>query len=116
MLLPLLMNNLLAVAGLTYQDKYRVFLYDPTQYSPAPTVYFQSYVKTDAGTGRARLFNVTDAAAVSGGEVTTASTSFVRLRTGALTLPATAKEYKVQAGSDVGNTTDLDGADLIVEQ
>jgi hypothetical protein len=115
MLLPLLMNNLLG-GGISYQDYKRPFQYDPTQYTPAPTVYFSANLKTDAGTGRARLFNVTDGAAVAGGELTTASTSFTLLRTGALTLPATAKVYKCQAGGENPNTTNIEGSDLIVEQ
>lgn len=57
------------------------------------------YMRAITGTVFARLFNVTDTAAVAGSDLSTTSVSFARLRSGALTL-TTAKEYRVQFAKD----------------
>ena len=65
------------------------------------------------GTAKARIYNVTDAAAVAGSEVTTTSTTYVRLRSGAVTL-ANTKEYQVQFGADGSDGGFFRSAKLVV--
>ena len=60
------------------------------------TVYFEVTGKTDAGTGTYQLYNITDAAAFAGSELSTASTSAVLMRSSALTIPTGTKSVKVQ--------------------
>jgi hypothetical protein len=93
-----------------------MYLLDPTLYDPAAVIEFEAVLKTDAGTARARLWNITDGIPVPGSEVTATETTFTRKRSAALTLPAAAKEYQAQLGNDEGNTTTGDGAGLIVRQ
>lgn len=68
------------------------------------TVYFEAHIKTTVGAklAQARLFNVTDSAAVPNSTVTTASTSPVRVRSSAITLPAAAKTYRAEFGGAAG--------------
>ena len=60
------------------------------------TWYFEIIGKTDDGTGSFQLYNVTAAAAVSGSEITTTSTSIVRIRSVAITKPTGVNTIKVQ--------------------
>jgi hypothetical protein len=87
---------------------------DPTLYPAAAAFYMEAVIKSDIGTAAARLFNITDAVAVAGSEVTTLTTSFVRLRSGALTLPAGPREYRVEPGLSAGSVTTVCGARVIV--
>jgi len=59
-------------------------------------VFFEVTAKTDAGTGTYQLYNITDAAAFAGSELSTASTDPIILRSGTLTIPTGSKEVKVQ--------------------
>ncbi len=77
---------------------------------------FEAILKTSGPSdGKVRLFSITDDAPVVSGEVETSSATFVRLRTGSLTL-AGVKEYKAQAGFEGGSTTTVLAARLIVTQ
>jgi len=87
---------------------------DPTLYPSAAAFYMEAVLKSDTGTAAARLFNITDAAAVALSEVTTVSTSFVRLRSAALTLPAGPREYRIEPGFSAAATTTMCGARVIV--
>lgn len=68
-------------------------------------VYFDIVGKTDAGTGYWQLYNIDDAGTVVGSEISTASTSAVNIRSGAITLPAGTKTLKVQHKIVGGNGT-----------
>lgn len=118
MLLPLLMNNGVLGGGvpITWGDYETFIQIDTTKYTPAGTFLFEAVLKTDAGTGHARLYDITGATAVSGSQVSTASTSYVRQRSGSLTLTAGAREYKAQVGYESTNQTDCKGARVIVRQ
>src|SRR5687768_13769338 len=60
-------------------------LIDTSKYTGG-TYYYEAVIKTSAATGYATLWDETAGTAASGGEVTTTSTTVVRLRTAALTL------------------------------
>jgi hypothetical protein len=98
-------------------NPYESFLqFDATQYTGAATVYFEVIIKSLAGAEvKARLFNITDAVVVPGGEITTTSTVNVRLRTSSLTLTG-AKEYRAEVRTTAGETTTIRAARLIVDQ
>jgi len=60
--------------------------------------YLEVYLRATSGTVLARLYDRTAGAVVASSEVNTASTSFVRLRSAALTL-VNGSEYEVQFGA-----------------
>jgi hypothetical protein len=93
------------------------FYYDSSRFDGTVNVYFEvTMLTTPAGTGYARLYNNTDSAAVAGSEITTTSTSMVRVRSSALTLTS-GKEYVMQIQSTGGgNTTYINSAVLIIQQ
>lgn len=96
-----------------YSDYESYLQFDTTKYGTITAVFESIFKTTGPEDARARLFNVTDAVPVTGGQLQTASTSFVRSRTGALTLTGT-KEYKAQAGVVSGSTTTIKSARLVV--
>lgn len=85
---------------------------DPDKYTGA-TFYFEVTLKTSAGTAYAALYK-TDGTVVSGSEVSTTSTSYTRLRSGAITLTAGTYIERIKNGST--NTTTCHDARIIVVQ
>lgn len=82
-----------------------------------PTYYFEAVLRGGAiQNAKARLYNVTDGAAVSGSEVTVTTDVFARARSGAITLPTDeAKEYKIQIRTTVdGYVIHIRAARIIV--
>lgn len=79
--------------------------------------YFEVTIRTQdpAKTAKARLYNITDGAVVAGSEVTTTSTTVVRLRSSALSLPSGAKEYRAEFGGDGSGIYTCYGADVKVD-
>lgn len=73
------------------------FLYTASNYSGV-NFYLEVNVRASSGSARARLFDVTSNLAVAGSEVTTASSSFVRLRSSGLSLQD-GHEYMLQLGT-----------------
>ena len=63
---------------------------------PDHSWYFEIIAKTDDGIGYYRLYNVTTGVAISGSEVSTSSTTPVRLRSGSLPKPVGTNVIKVQ--------------------
>lgn len=83
----------------------RLFRYESAKFSPSPTVSFEATIYTAAGgTAKARLWNVTDGAVVSGSEVSTTNTSPTRVRSGSITL-TDAKDYRMEVTNGTDNTT-----------
>jgi len=108
----------LLVATLTWTRYGSVLQYDPTQYSPSPASYFEVELKYGGGANAAyaRLFNVTDGVVVDGSEVSTTSTTWVRLRVGPLSLPTAAKEYAAEIGAYTGEEASCRAARLVLRQ
>jgi len=77
--------------------------------------YYEATLKTSAATGYATLYNITGGAAVSGGEITTTSTSIVRVRSSALTLTGS-DDYSDRIKNDGANTTTFYGGRVVVLQ
>ena len=69
-------------------------------------------MKATTGTVLARLYNLTDGTPVIGSDLSTSSLSFVRLRSGVLTL-TDGKEYVAQKGKVGLNAGELQIAELI---
>jgi hypothetical protein len=63
---------------------------------PDHSWYFEMIGKTDAGTGYFQLYNVTDGVAISGSEISTTSTTPIRLRSSSLSKPSGTKVIKIQ--------------------
>ena len=87
---------------------------DVTAYSEA-TYYYEAVIQTSAGTGYATLWNHTGGAAVSGGEISTSSTSLVRVRSSAVTLTGS-DDYTDRIKNNGSNTTTFYGGRVVVIQ
>ena len=89
-------------------------LIDTSKYTGG-TYYYEAVIITSAATGYATLWNNTAAAAVSGAEITTTSTSVVRVRSGSLTLTS-GNIFTDRIKNDGSNTTTFYGGRVVVEQ
>ncbi len=79
---------------------------DDDDMAPTVTYYFEATLKSTGGySATARLYNITDAAAVTGAEVSTASLTPVRVRSSSFTLPTGSKEYRVEFGGPAASGT-----------
>ena len=75
------------------------FLYTAANWNAAVEFFLEVYLKAIAGTVRARLYNDTDATVVTDSGLSTAATSYTRLRSSALSL-TDGKIYLVQFGTE----------------
>ena len=102
-----------AVAKLLRQRSFGIpFLYTAANWGTV-SFYLEVWMRASVGTARARLWNETDGVAVAGSDLTTASGSYVRLRTGALIL-TDGKLYNVQFGSEDADSGAFRGGKLVV--
>ena len=88
------------------------FLYTTANWSGTPSIFFEVFMRATSGTARARLYNETDAVAVTNSDVSTASVTYVRIRSAALTL-TDGKVYVAQFGTEDG-AGGFKGAKIIV--
>ena len=81
----------------------------------SPTQYFESTIKTSAGTGYAQLYLSSTTTPVGSSEVSTTGTAYSRQRSSAITasLPSTGADLDVFAKNSATNTTSLASASLI---
>ena len=70
---------------------------------PDSSVYLEVTGKTGADTGYFRLYDVTNAGAVAGSEISTTSTSVVVLRSGAITKPSGQAQMRLEFKVTPGN-------------
>jgi len=90
----------------------QIILFDPTRFVN-PTIYFEVAWSVVTATAEARLYNVTDGVPVAGSVLS--GVSLGRVRSGALSLPATAKEYAIQLrNTDPERSATVYNARLIV--
>ncbi|KKK91037.1 hypothetical protein LCGC14_1134450, partial [marine sediment metagenome] len=75
------------------------FLYTAANWNAAVEFFLEVYLKAIEGTVRARLYNDTDATVVADSGLSTAATSYTRLRSSALSL-TDGKIYLVQFGTE----------------
>ncbi len=91
------------------------YYYDSSHIDGTVTAYFESTLWATSGqTAYARLYNMTDRAAVANSQISTTNTSKTRVRSAAITL-TTGKEYVVQQWTS-GGTGYLSSAVLIIQQ
>ncbi|MDP2632258.1 MAG: hypothetical protein Q8P25_00855 [Candidatus Curtissbacteria bacterium] len=105
-----------ACAGIYGDDVYdNTFV--PANFGGTKAYFFESTIKTSAGTGYSRLKNDTDSSAITGSEVSTASTTYVRQRSGDITanMPASSKRMDSQKNVTSPNTVNLASAWLIIQ-
>lgn len=90
--------------------------HDTAKNAPTVAYYFEAFIaSTSGGTAKARLYNVTDNAAVTGSEVSSASTTVDRQRSAAITLSGD-KVYRSEFGGLAnGNTYTCWGADIVAD-
>ena len=88
------------------------FLYTAANWGTV-SFFLEVWMRAATGTARARLYNETDGVAVTGSDLTTTSGSYVRLRSGALTL-TDGKLYNVQYGSEDADSGAFRGGKLVV--
>ncbi len=90
------------------------YIYLDTSLYSGATYYFEAVIKTSAGTGYAQLYD-TAGNAISGTEVSTASTTRVRVRSAAFT-PSATGTYTVRIKNNGSNTTTYYRASIVVVQ
>ena len=119
-LIHLYNNNLSTDADATYTSKNYLNQFDPANFGGGTfTYYFEATLKTSnaANSAYAQLYNVTDTAAITGGEVSTAGTSFARIRSADVTanMPVSAKTLDIQAKNNSTDTTSVASSWLIIQ-
>ncbi len=87
---------------------------DTTQYSGA-TYYYEATFKTSAGTAGCGLLDKTAASIVTSSDITTTSTSVVRVRSTAIT-PTSGNDFYDQIKCSGGSTNTFYGGRVVVEQ
>ena len=97
----------------TYTSTGPEFAYDSARWKDVDW-YVEYYMRADSGTFYARLYDVTAAAAVTGSDASTTSTTPVRIRVGPVTL-TNGNSYRVQRGVDtaLGDAGELINARLV---
>jgi len=102
-------NTVNAVAGQLYGSREFLNYHDPANYySGTFKYYFEADLKTqtaDSTTAYAQLYNSTDSSAIASSEVTTTSGTYVRVRSGEITPPSTAKNLDTQTKNSTASTT-----------
>ena len=102
----------------TYSQSYQWHSHPYLNFSGANvSYYFESNIKTSAGTAYARLYNTTAGAAITGSEITTNSTSATRVRSADITpyLPLTGNEIDVQLKNSATNTTTSIASSYVIQ-
>lgn len=102
----------------TYTSQNFLNQFTPTNFASGTNAYYyEAILKTSAGTGYTQLYNATSASAITGSELSTASTSYTRARSSAITgnMPGSAKNLDSQLKNSVTNTTSVASSRLIVE-
>jgi hypothetical protein len=110
-----LVNTAQTDVDTAYTSQNGLNYFDPALFSGSTNYYFESDIKTSAGTGYAQLYNSSDVTAVSSSEVSTTGASYSRQRSNALTMPVAAKNIDAQIKNSSTNTTTVSSADLIVQ-
>lgn len=109
-------NTLVTDTDSTYTDQNYLNQFVPGNYSGGTfTYYFDATFKTSAGTGYAQLWNDSDGTAISSSEVPTDSTSYVRVRSAAITPPTTTKNLDTQVKNLATDTTSVGSTTLIID-
>ena len=109
-------NTVATDADTTYTDQDYLNYYNPANYSGGTfTYYFEADIKTSAGTGYAQLWNDSDGTAIASSEVPTDLTSYVRVRSSAITPPTTAKNLDTQIKNSATNTTSVTLTTLLID-
>jgi hypothetical protein len=90
---------------------------DPGDWDGTVTAYLEVHGFTDDSGNPllARLYNVTDASAVSGSEISSAAVSNTRARSSSFSLASGSKVYRVEYGGLEGGSFNLEDAVLIVD-
>lgn len=89
-----------------------VFNYDTARHGASLSFYFETVLLALVGTVRARLYSTTTSTAVPGSEVSTASSTATRLRSGPLTL-VDGNDYFLQVGKQGTDAGIAGGSKLI---
>jgi hypothetical protein len=99
--------------GVTYASYGMPWYYATATRPSGHTVHLEVYFRAVSGTVYARLMDITDTAAVSGSEISSALTNFQRRRTTGLILTDD-HEYRVQLGKQGGDQGECEGARIQV--
>lgn len=92
------------------------FEHDPSKYGSVNFVFEANIWTVASGTAKAHLYNVTDDVVVASSEVTTTSTTKTRVRSAALTLPATVKTFRARVLSSPDDRFRCSSAKLIGDE
>lgn len=95
-----------------YQQRGIAWLYTSSNWTTFD-LFFEVYIKATAGTVCARLESLTDGSVVSGSEITTTSTVYVRLRSPTLTTLVNGHEYVAALGKAGADSGECKGAKVL---
>lgn len=100
--------------GVTWTTLGDTFLYTATNWRRV-AFWFEAKFRASAGTSYARVFDLTTSAAIANSELSTTSTTFVRLRTAVALSLTDGDEYVAQVGATAfgGDVGDIRAAKLI---
>ncbi len=106
----------ITTVGFSFYGEWRSQI-NPDDYPASAELFFEAVLATsNAGfPSYARLYNITDGAFVADSQVSSVNTTSERVRSGALSLPAADKEYRVQRGGFAGATYKCFSADVGVK-
>ena len=101
----------------TFSNKFvilrgRPFLFTSANWGATVIFNMEVFIRSTSGTAEVELYNVTDGIIVTGSNVSTASASFVRLRSGTITL-TDGKEYRLQLKREASGGGAILGGHLI---
>jgi hypothetical protein len=106
----------------TYTDQEFFNYFNPSNYHfvfdyTTSYSYFESTMKTSAGTGYAQFKNTTDGTTISGSEILTTNSSYERVRSAAITanMPSSAKEMDTLVKNSATNTTTVSNSWLVIQ-
>jgi len=110
-------NTLATDSDTSYTDQDYLNQFDLSNFGVFPTLYFESTLKTSAGTGYASLINTVNDTAITGSEISTTSTSYTRVRSGdiSLNLPRIAANMDTQLKNSASGTTSASSSWLILQ-
>jgi len=101
----------------TYTNQGAYVYFDPANFEAgALAYYFESVMKTSAGTAYAKLRNTTDSSDITSSEVTDASADYIVKRSSNLAdyMPVAAKSLDTSIKNSASNTTTVSGSRLII--
>jgi hypothetical protein len=100
----------------SYTSQNYLNTYNPANFSGDNDLFFESTIKTSGGTGLARLYSESDGSEVTGGEISTTSSNYQRVRTSNLNTQITSQHtLDTQIRNSGSDTTTVSNSWLVIQ-